>query len=154
VAELRPSLRSDLNRLAFSATNHCLTGCVLGEVAGMAIATAFGWGNAASIGAAVGLAFLFGYSLTSIPLVRAELAMGVVVTTALAADTISIAIMEAIDNVFVWLVPGALEAGLGDGVFWWSIATGFAIAYPFAFLSQRALIARGKGHARVHAHHH
>ena len=142
-----------INRLAFSATNHCLTGCVAGEVAGMAIATALGWGNAASIGLAVGLAFLFGYTLTSIPLVRAELAMGVVVTTALAADTVSIAIMEAIDNLFVWLVPGALEAGLGDGIFWWSIATGFAIAYPFAFLAQRALIARGKGHARAHAHH-
>ncbi len=150
MADLGTELRSDLNRLAFTATNHCLTGCVAGEVAGMALATALGWGNAASIGAAVGLAFLFGYSLTSIPLIRAGLAMGVVVTTALAADTVSIAIMEAIDNLFVWLVPGALEAGLADGIFWWSIATGFAIAYPFAFLAQRALIARGKGHA----HHH
>lgn len=154
MAGLGAELRSDLNRLAVSATNHCLTGCVLGEVAGMAIATALGWGNAGSIGLAVGLAFLFGYTLTSIPLVRAELTMGVVVTTALAADTVSIAIMEAIDNLFVWFVPGALEAELGDAVFWWSIATGFAIAYPFAFLAQRALIARGKGHARVHEHHH
>jgi hypothetical protein len=153
MAELSPALRSDLNRLAFTATNHCLTGCVLGEVVGMAIATALGWGDLSSIALAVGLAFLFGYALTSIPLVRAGLALGVVVTTALAADTVSIAIMEAIDNLFIWLVPGAMEAGLGDGLFWWPIATGFAIAYPFAFLAQRALIARGKGHARAHAHH-
>jgi hypothetical protein len=151
MADLGTALRSDLNGLAFTATNHCLTGCVLGEVAGMAIATRLGWGNGASIALAVALAFLFGYSLTSIPLVRAGLALGVVVTTALAADTISIAIMETIDNLFVWLVPGAMEAGLGDGLFWWPIATGFAIAYPFAFLAQRALIARGKGHA--HGHH-
>jgi len=153
MADLGTALRSDLNGLAFTATNHCLTGCVLGEVAGMAIATRLGWGNGASIALAVALAFLFGYSLTSIPLVRAGLALGVVVTTALAADTISIAIMEAIDNLFVWLVPGAMEAGLGDGLFWWPIATGFAIAYPFAFLAQRALIGRGKGHAHAHGHH-
>jgi hypothetical protein len=153
MAGLGTALRSDLNGLAFTATNHCLTGCVLGEVTGMAIATALGWGDLSSIALAVGLAFLFGYALTSIPLVRAGLALGVVVTTALAADTISIAIMEAIDNLFVWLVPGAMEAGLGDGLFWWPIATGFAIAYPFAFLAQRALIARGKGHAHAHAHH-
>ncbi|MEX2210562.1 MAG: DUF4396 domain-containing protein [Gaiellaceae bacterium] len=143
-----------LNRLAFSATNHCLTGCVIGEVVGMAIATALGWGDAASIALAVALAFVFGYALTSIPLVRAGLALGTVVTTALAADTISIAIMEAIDNTFVALVPGAMESGLGDGLFWWPIALGFAIAYPFAFLAQRYLIARGRGHARVHEHHH
>ena len=118
----------------------------------MAIATALGWGNAASIALAIGLAFLFGYTLTSVPLVRSGLAMGVVVTTALAADTISIAIMEAIDNLFVVLVPGALEAELGDGIFWWSIATGFTIAYPFAFWAQRVLIARGKGHAH-HGQH-
>jgi hypothetical protein len=151
MAELGAALRSDLNRLAFTATNHCLTGCVLGEVTGMAIATALGWGDGASIALAVGLAFLFGYSLTMIPLLRGGLALAVAVTTALTADTISIAIMEAIDNLFVWLVPGAMEAGLGDGLFWWPILTGFVIAYPFAFLAQRMLIARGKGHA--HGHH-
>lgn len=151
MADLGTALRPDLNGLAFTATNHCLMGCVLGEVTGMAIATALGWGNSASVALAVALAFLFGYSLTSIPLVRAGLALGVVVTTALAADTISIAIMEAIDNLFVVAIPGAMEAGLADAIFWWSIAAGFAIAYPFAFLAQRALIARGKGHA--HAHH-
>jgi hypothetical protein len=151
VAAHRTRLRLDLgpdspDRLAVRATNHCLTGCVAGEVAGMALATAFGWGNALSIAVAVALAFLFGYSLTSIPLVRAGLALGTVVTTALAGDTVSIAIMEAIDNLVVALVPGALEAGLGDAVFWWSIAAGFAAAYPFAFLAQRALIRRGRGH--------
>jgi hypothetical protein len=151
MAELGATLRSDLNRLAFTATNHCLTGCVIGEVTGMAIATALGWGDLASIALAVALAFLFGYSLTMVPLLRGGLALAAAVGIALTADTISIAIMEAIDNVFVWLVPGAMEAGLGDGLFWWPIATGFAIAYPFAFLAQRALIARGKGHA--HGHH-
>jgi uncharacterized protein DUF4396 len=151
VAAHRTRLRLDLSRgspdrLAVRATNHCLTGCAAGEVAGMALATALGWGNAASIAIAVVLAFLFGYSLTSIPLVRAGLALGTVVATALAGDTVSIAIMEAIDNLVVALVPGALEAGLGDAIFWWSIAAGFAAAYPFAFLAQRALIRRGRGH--------
>jgi Domain of unknown function (DUF4396) len=150
-------LRFDLSpqspdRLAIRATNHCLTGCVIGEVVGMAIATALGWGDAASIALAVALAFFFGYALTSIPLLRAGLALGVVISTALAGDTVSIAIMETIDNLVVALVPGALEAGLGDAIFWWSIALGFAVAYPFAFLLQRALIRRGKGHSH-HAGH-
>jgi hypothetical protein len=153
MAELGTHVRPDLNRLAFSATNHCLTGCVLGEVAGMAIATALGWGDLPSIALAVGLAFLFGYSLTMVPLLRGGLALGLAITTALAADTISIAIMETIDNLFVWLVPGAMEAGLGEALFWWPIMTGFAIAYPFAFFVQRAMIARGKGHAHAHGHH-
>jgi len=155
VATHRPGLRLDLSRdspdrLAVKATNHCLTGCAAGEVAGMALATAFGWGNATSIAVAVVLAFLFGYTLTSIPLLRAGLAFGAVAATALAGDTVSIAIMEAIDNLVVVLVPGALEAGLGDAIFWWSIAAGFAAAYPFAFLAQRALIRRGRGHAHDH----
>jgi hypothetical protein len=150
-------LRFDLSpqspdRLAIRATNHCLTGCVIGEVVGMAIATALGWGDAASIALAVALAFFFGYALTSIPLLRAGLALGVVISTALAGDTVSIAIMETVDNLVVALVPGALEAGLGDAIFWWSIALGFAVAYPFAFLVQRALIRRGKGHSH-HAGH-
>jgi hypothetical protein len=145
---MRLDLRSGApDRLAVSATNHCLTGCAAGEVAGMAVSTAFGWGNAASLVLAIVLAFVFGYSLTSIPLARAGLALGTVVTTALAGDTVSIAIMEAIDNLVVVLVPGALAAGLGDAVFWWSIVLGFAVAYPFAFFAQRALIRRGKGHA-------
>jgi hypothetical protein len=142
-----------LNALAVSATNHCLTGCVIGEVAGMAIGTALGWGNLATVAIAIGLAYLFGFALTSLPLFRAGLAFGAIVPIALAADTVSITIMELIDNAFVLLVPGAMEAGLGDILLWASIAGGFVIAYPFAFLANRYLIARGKGHAVVHAHH-
>jgi hypothetical protein len=145
---------SSLNRLAVSATTHCLTGCAIGEVAGMAIATAFGWGNLAQFALAIGLAYLFGFGLTSWPLVRAGLAAGAIVSTALAADTISITIMEVIDNLTVVLIPDAIDAGLGDALFYASIAAGFAIAYPFAFLVNRRLIARGKGHALVHEHHH
>jgi hypothetical protein len=142
-----------LNSLAIKATNHCLTGCVIGEVAGMAIATALGWGDLAQIALAVGLAYLFGFGLTALPLVRAGLPARTVVSTALAADTVSITIMELIDNLTVILIPSALDAGLGDALFWGSIAAGFAIAYPFAFLANRHLIARGKGHAVVHEHH-
>jgi hypothetical protein len=144
----------DLNRLAASATNHCLTGCVIGEVVGMVIATALGWGDLASIALAVGLAFLFGYGLTSLPLLRARLPLAQIVPIALAADTVSIAIMEAIDNGFILLVPGAMEAGLGDLRFWLPLLGGFAIAWPFAFAVNRAMIRRGKGHAVVHEHHH
>ena len=142
-----------LNSLAISATNHCLTGCVIGEVAGMAIGTAFGWGNLATIALAVGLAYVFGFALTSVPLVRAGLTFAAIVPIALAADTVSITIMEVIDNAFVLLVPGAMEAGLGDPLLWAAIAGGFAIAYPFAFLANRYMIARGKGHAVVHQFH-
>jgi len=142
-----------LNSLAFSATLHCLTGCAIGEVVGMAIAMGFGWSNLASIAIAVGLAYVFGFSLTALPLVRAGLAAGAVVTTALAADTVSITIMEAIDNAFVAVVPGALDAGIGDPLLWGSIAAGFAIAFPFAFWANRYMIARGKGHAVVHEYH-
>ena len=143
----------ELNRLAVSATFHCLTGCVIGEVLGMVIATALGWGDVASIVVAVALAFLFGYGLTALPLVRARLPLGTIVPIALAADTVSIAIMELIDNAFVVLVPGALEAGLGDIEFWAPLLGGFVIAWPFAFAVNRAMIRRGKGHALVHEHH-
>jgi hypothetical protein len=142
-----------LNRLAASATNHCLTGCVLGEVVGMVIATALGWGDVASIALAVALAFLFGYSLTSVPLLRARLPLAAIVPIALAADTVSIAIMEIVDNAAMVLVPGALEAGLGDLRFWLPLLGGFVLAWPFAFAVNRALIRRGKGHAAVHAYH-
>jgi hypothetical protein len=144
---------AELNRLAVSATNHCLTGCVLGEVAGMVIATALGWGDVASIALAVALAFLFGYSLTSLPLLRARLPLAAIVPIALAADTVSIAIMELIDNLTMVFVPGALEAGLGDVRFWAPLLGGFVIAWPFAFAVNRAMIRRGKGHAVVHEHH-
>src|ERR687898_9589 len=140
-----------LNRLATSATNHCLTGCVLGEVTGMVIATALGWGDIASITLAVVLAFLFGYALTSIPLLRSGLALAAVVPIALAADTVSIAIMELIDNAAMILVPGAMEAGLTDLRFWAPLLGGFVLAWPFAFAVNRAMIRRNRGHALAHA---
>jgi Domain of unknown function (DUF4396) len=143
-----------LNALAASATNHCLTGCLVGEVTGMTIATALGWDDVASIALAVALAFLFGYSFTSIPLLRARLPLAAIVPIALAADTVSIAIMELIDNLTMILVPGAMEAGLGDARFWVPLLGGFVIAWPFAFAVNRAMIRRGKGHAVVHEHHH
>ncbi len=144
---------AELNRLATSATNHCLTGCVIGEVTGMIIATALGWGDVASIALAVALAFLFGYTLTSLPLLRARLPFAAIVPIALAADTVSIAIMELIDNGFILLVPGAMEAGLGDLRFWLPLLGGFIIAWPFAFLVNRAMIRHGKGHAVMHEYH-
>jgi len=145
---------AELNALARSATNHCLTGCLTGEVTGMVLATAFSWGDVASIAAGTALGFLFGYAFTALPLLRAGLAIGAVIPIALAADTVSIAIMELIDNLTVVLVPGALDAGLGDARFWLPLLGGFAIAWPFAFAVNRALISRGKGHAVVHEHHH
>ena len=144
---------ADLNRLAAAATTHCLIGCALGEVVGMAIATALGWGNHAQIVLAIALAYAFGFGLTAMPLVRAGLAASVIVSTALASDTVSITIMEAIDNLTVVLIPNALDAGLGDALFYASIAVGFAVAYPFAFLANRYMIARGKGHAVMHEYH-
>jgi hypothetical protein len=144
---------ANLNRLATSATNHCLTGCVIGEVLGMIIATALGWGDVASIALAIGLAFFFGYLLTSLPLLRSGLALAAVIPIALAADTVSIAVMELIDNLFILLVPGAMEAGLGDARFWLPLLGGFVIAWPFAFMVNRALIRRGRGHAVAHQHH-
>jgi hypothetical protein len=143
----------DLNRAAFSATTHCLTGCVIGEVVGMAIATALGWGDLASIALAVALAFVFGYALTLTPVLRAGLSLRQATGVALAADTVSIAIMEAVDNGFILLVPGAIEAGLGDAKFWWPLALGFAIAFGPAWVANRWLIARGRGHAVVHQYH-
>jgi Domain of unknown function (DUF4396) len=144
----------DLNRAALSATTHCLIGCATGEVVGMAIATAAGWGNLESILLAVVLAFIFGYSLTMWPVLRAGLSFRQASGVALASDTVSIAIMELVDNAFVLLVPGAIDAGLGDAKFWWSIGLGFAIAFGPAWAANRWLIARGRGHALVHQYHH
>jgi hypothetical protein len=144
---------NELNSLAISATPHCLTGCAIGEFSGMALGTAFGWGDVSTMALAIVLAYFFGFGLTAMPLIRAGLAAGAIVSTALAADTISITIMEVIDNLFIILIPGAFEAGLDDLLFYASIAGGFAIAYPFAFWVNRYLIARGRGHAVVHQHH-
>ncbi|MFL5918659.1 MAG: DUF4396 domain-containing protein [Gaiellaceae bacterium] len=145
---------SSVNRSALQATVHCLTGCAIGEVLGMAIATAFGWSNTVQIVLAIALAFVFGYALTIGPVLRAGLSFRDATGVAFAADTVSIVIMEAVDNVFVLLVPGALAAGLGDAKFWWSIALGFAIAFGPAWAANRSLIARGRGHAVVHQYHH
>jgi hypothetical protein len=144
---------ASLNRLAFSATAHCLTGCAIGEVLGLVIATALGWGNAASIGIAVVLAFIFGYSFTLVPLLGAGIVLGTAIGLALAADTLSIVVMEIVDNTIILLWPGAMDAGLADLLFWGSLAVSLAIAFVAAFPVNRALIARGRGHAVVHAHH-
>lgn len=144
---------ASLNRLAFSATLHCLSGCAVGEVLGLAIGTALGWANGPTIALAVGLAFLFGYAFTMIPLLRSGLAFGAVLKLALAADTISILIMEVVDNGIMLAIPGAMEAGLASGLFWGSLAVALLIAAAFAFPVNRWLIARGKGHAVVHQHH-
>jgi Domain of unknown function (DUF4396) len=144
---------ANLNKLAISATTHCLTGCAAGEILGVFLGTAFGWGNLETIALAVGLAYLFGFGLTSLPLFKAGLTFGAIVPIALAVDTISITIMEVIDNATVLLVPGAMEAGVTDPLLYGAVALGFAIAYPFAFLTNRYMIARGKGHALIHEYH-
>ena len=144
---------SSLNRTALSATLHCLTGCAIGEVLGLVVGTALGWGNVATIALAVGLAFLFGYSLTMLPLLRAGLALGAAVPLALAADTLSIAVMEIVDNAIMLVIPGAMEAGVGSLVFWASLAVALAIAFVAAFPVNRYLISRGRGHAVVHEYH-
>jgi hypothetical protein len=142
-----------LNALAFSATVHCLTGCAIGEVAGMVIGTALDWSNAATIAISIVLAFVFGYAFTSAPLLRAGMALGAVVPLALASDTISIGIMEIVDNTVVALIPGALDASLSDVAFWASLALALLLAGLAAYPANRWLLARGKGHAVVHQHH-
>jgi Domain of unknown function (DUF4396) len=139
------SAQSYLNQVAVSATLHCLAGCAAGEVTGMVIGTALGWSNLATMVLAVGLAFLFGYALTSIPLLRSGMALAAVVPIALVADTVSITIMEAIDNAVVLAVPGAVHAGLDDALFWGPLLGGFAVAFGPAFLVNRANIRRGRG---------
>ena len=144
---------SALNRLALSATVHCLTGCAIGEVLGMVLATWWGWGDVASIVLAVVLAFFFGYGLTSLPLLRAGMSVREVAPLAFASDTASITTMEIVDNLFILIVPGAISAGLGDPLFWWSLAVGLLIAGVVAYPVNRWLVARGKGHAAMHAQH-
>jgi hypothetical protein len=142
-----------LNRTAVSATAHCLTGCAIGEVLGVMIGTALGWGNFETIVLAIVLAFFFGYSLTMLPLLRAGLALGAALPLAFASDTLSITVMEIVDNLIILVIPGAMTAGVGDALFWGSLAVALAIAFVCAFPVNRYLIARGKGHAVVHAYH-
>ncbi len=144
---------SSLNRTAFSATVHCLTGCAIGEVLGLVIGTALGWSNFATIVLAVVLAFFFGYSLTMVPLLRSGIALAAALPLAFAADTLSITVMEIVDNLVMVVVPGAMEAGPLSLLFWGALAFALAVAFVAAFPVNRYLIARGKGHAVVHEHH-
>ena len=145
-----PTSGRALTSVAFSATLHCLTGCALGEIAGVVIGTALGFSNFGTIALAVALAFLFGYTLTSLPLLRAGLAVGAVVPIALASDTLSIATMEVVDNAIILVVPGAMDAGVGSLLFWGSLSVALVIAGVVALPVNRWLIARGKGHVAVH----
>jgi hypothetical protein len=145
---------ASLNRIAFSATVHCLTGCAIGEVLGVIIGTALGWSNLPTIVLAIVLAFFFGYLLTMVPLLRAGIALAAALPLAFASDTISIGVMEFVDNVILLVIPGAMEAGLDEILFWASLAFALLLAGVAAYPVNRYLIARGKGHAVVHAHHH
>jgi hypothetical protein len=149
-AHALPTVGRPLTNVAVSATLHCLTGCAIGEVAGMAIGTALGISQWGTVALSVALAFLFGYSLTSLPLLRAGLALSAVIPIALASDTFSIAVMEIVDNLIVVLVPGAMESGLDAVLFWGSLAFALSVAFVVAVPVNRWLIARGKGHAAVH----
>jgi hypothetical protein len=140
-------------RAAIRATLHCLTGCAIGEVLGMVLATALGLGNAASIVLSIALAFLFGYALTIRSVLRAGIAFRRALGVALASDTVSIATMEIVDNAFILVVPGALAAGLVDGLFWWSLAVSLVIAFVLTVPVNRWLISRGRGHAVMHELH-
>lgn len=144
---------TSLNRSAAQATLHCLTGCAIGEVLGMVIASALGWATVPSIVLAVILAFLFGYMLTVRSVLRAGVAPRQALSLAFASDTLSITTMEIVDNGFILLVPGALAAGLGDALFWWSLGVSLAVAFVVAWPVNRWLIARGRGHALRHESH-
>jgi len=146
-----PTSGRELNAVALSATLHCLTGCAIGEILGMVIGTALGFSDLGTVALAVALAFLFGYALTSLPLLRSGLALSAVIPIALASDTLSIAVMEIVDNAIMLAVPGAMEAGVGSLLFWGSLSVALAVAGAFAMPVNRWLIARGKGHAVVHA---
>ncbi|MET8230389.1 DUF4396 domain-containing protein [Micromonospora sp. NPDC005298] len=141
-------------RLAIAATLHCLTGCAIGEVLGMVVGTALGWSDLATIALAVLLAFVFGYALTIRPVLRSGLPLARAVRVALVADTVSIAVMELVDNGVMLAVPGAMRAGLADPLFWGSLAGALAVAFAVTVPVNRALIVRGRGHAVVHQHHH
>jgi hypothetical protein len=141
-------------RTAASATLHCLTGCAIGEVLGLVLATWWGWSDAPSIALAVVLAFTFGYALTLGPVIRAGLPFRAAVKVALAADTLSILVMEVVDNAILLAIPGAMAAGLASGLFWGALAVALAVAFVVTVPVNRAMIARGKGHAVIHEYHH
>jgi hypothetical protein len=145
-----PTEGSALTAIAVSATLHCLTGCAIGEVLGMVLGTAWGFSEWGTVALAVTLAFFFGYLLTSIPLLRAGLAISAVIPIALAADTLSIAVMEVVDNAIMLAIPGAMEAGLTNVLFWGSLSFALALAFVVTVPVNRWLIARGKGHTAVH----
>ena len=142
-----------LDRIAFSATLHCLTGCAIGEVLGMVIGTYLGWGNLETILLALALAFLSGYALTMLPLLRSGYTVKSAARLALAADTASIAVMEIVDNLLMWVIPGAMDAPLDSALFWGSLTIALLVAGAAAFPLNRWLIARGRGHALAHGHH-
>ncbi|GAA1777245.1 DUF4396 domain-containing protein [Luedemannella helvata] len=141
-------------RMAADATRHCLTGCAIGEVLGMAIGTTAGWHDAATVALSVALAFLFGYALTLRKVLRGGLRLGAAIKVALAADTVSIAVMELVDNAVMLVVPGAMAAGLASGLFWASLAFSLLVAFLLTVPVNRWLIGRGLGHAVMHQHHH
>jgi Domain of unknown function (DUF4396) len=147
-------------RMAITATRHCLTGCAIGEITGMVLSTWWGWGNSANIALSVALAFVFGYALTYTGVRRMGADSRTAFQAALASDTVSILTMEIVDNLFLLLVPGAMDAGLGSALFWWSLVVSLAVAFAAAVPVNRWLIDRGRGHAVVHrlheegAHHH
>jgi hypothetical protein len=144
---------SAIDRVAVSATLHCLTGCAIGEVIGMVISSALGWASAPSIAISVVLAFIFGYAFSISPLVKHGLGLRRSLKLALAGDTVSITVMEIADNGFILMVPGAIHAGLSTGLFWVSLILSLVIAFIFALPVNSWLIARGKGHAVMHEHH-
>jgi hypothetical protein len=146
--------RESLNRTAWVATLHCLTGCAIGEVAGLVIGTALGWGNGATVALAVGLAFLSGFAMTAVPFLRRGYAWRHALRIALAADTASITIMEVVDNALMLVIPGAMDAPIASLHFWGSMALALAVAGLAAYPVNRWLIARGQGHAVAHSHHH
>lgn len=150
-----PTAGRALDAVALSATLHCLTGCAIGEVVGMVVGTALGFSQWGTVALAIALAFLFGYTLTSLPLLRAGLALSAIVPIALATDTFSIAVMEIVDNAIMLLVPGAMDAGVGDILFWGALSFALVVAGVVAFPVNRWLITRGRGHAVLHnsGHH-
>ena len=155
---MSPSAISDarapsLNRLAANATTHCLTGCAIGEVLGLVIGTMLGWDDLSSIVLAIVLAYIFGYALTLRPLLKSGLALGSALGIAFAADTLSITVMEIVDNAVILAIPGAMDAGLASLLFWGSLALALAIAWLAAFPVNRWLIGRGLGHAKAMEHH-